>query len=148
MRGDDKDISFEGWVDVRVKIGQNDRSTQINVPFLVTTQKINNRFLGFNAIKHLLQNRTDIEIMFNIIQTAFENVKKSKMKSFVELMQQSESCCSRAPEVKITWKNITIPAGKIMHVNSKSNAGLVKKDRAIIFQSKCTECVELPEGIT
>ena len=81
--------------------------------------------------------------MFSIIQTAFDNVNKSKMKSFVEkLMQQSESCCSRAPEVKIKWKNITI------HVNFKSNVGLVKKDRAIIFQSKCRECVELPVGIT
>ena len=86
--------------------------------------------------------------MFSIIQTAFDNVNKSKMKFFVELMQQSESCCSRAPEVKITWKNITIPAGKIMHVNFKSNVGLVKKDRAIIFQSKCSKCVELPEGLT
>ena len=149
MGGDEKDISFGGWVDVRVKIGQNDRSTQINVPFLVTTQKINNRFLDFNAIKHQLQSRTDIEIMFSIIQTAFDNVNKSKMKSFVEkLMQQSESCCSRAPEVKTKWKNITIPAGKIMHVNFKSNVGLVKKDRAIIFQSKCSKCVELPVGIT
>ena len=40
--------------------------------------------------------------------------------------------------------NITIPAGKIMHVNCRSNVGLVKKERSMIFQSKC---VELPEGI-
>ena len=31
-----------------------------------------------------------------------------------------------------------------MHENCKSNVGLVKKERAIIFQSKC---VELPEGM-
>ena len=30
---DDKDIPFKGWVDMRVKIGQNDSSTEINVPF-------------------------------------------------------------------------------------------------------------------
>ena len=142
--GDDQNIPFEGWVDMKVKIGQHDRSTEINVPFLVTTQKINNTILGFNAIKHLLQSKTDIETMVSILQTAFDIVDKSKMKSFVELIQQSESNCSKAPEVKVKGKNITIPAGKIMHVNCKSNVGLLKKKRAMIFQSKC---VELPEGI-
>ena len=53
-----QDIPFEGWVDMKVKIRQNDRSTEINVPFLVTTQKINNTILEFNAIKHLLQSKT------------------------------------------------------------------------------------------
>ena len=82
---------------MKVKIGQHDRSTEINVPFLVTTQTINNTILEFNAIKHLLQSKTDIETMVSILQTACE-----------------------------------------------SNVGLVKKERAMIFQSKC---VELPEGI-
>ena len=142
--GDDQDIPFEGWVDMKVKIGQNDISTEINIPFLVTTQKIKNTILGFNAIKHLLQSKNDIETMVSILQTAFDNVDKSKMKSFVELIQESESNCSKAPEVKVKGKNITIPAGKIMHGNCKSNVGLVKKERAMIFQSKC---VELPDGI-
>ena len=66
------------------------------------------------------------------------------MKSFVELIQRSESNCSRTPEVRVKGKNINISAGKIMHVNCKSNVGLVKKERAMIFQSKC---IELPEVI-
>ena len=129
---------------MKVKIGQNDRSTEINVPFLVTTQKIKNTILGFNAIKYLLQNKTDIETMVSILQAAFDNVDKSKMKSLVELIQQSESNCSRTPDVKVKGRNITIPAGKIMHVNCNSNVELLKKERAMIFQSKC---VELPNGI-
>ena len=49
------------------------------------------------------------------------------MKYFVELIKQSESNCSRALEVKVKRKNITILAGKIMHENCKSNVELVKK---------------------
>ena len=82
--------------------------------------------------------------MVSILQRVFDNVYKSKTKSFVELIQQSESNCSKAPEVKVKGKNITIPAGNIVYMNCKSNVGLVKKERAMIFQSKC---VELPEGI-
>ena len=129
---------------MKIKIGQNDRSAEINVPFSVTTQKIKNTILGFNAIKNLLQNKTDVETMVSILQAAFDNVDKSKMKSFVELIQQSESNCSRTPEVKVKGRNITIPAGKIMRVNCNSNVGLLKKERAMIFKSKC---VESPEGI-
>ena len=66
------------------------------------------------------------------------------MTSFVELIQQSQSNCGGAPEANVKRQNITIPAGKIMHVNCTSNLGLVKKERATIFQSKC---VETPEGI-
>ena len=33
QQGDEQDIAFEGWVNMKVKIGQNDRSTKFNVPF-------------------------------------------------------------------------------------------------------------------
>ena len=82
--------------------------------------------------------------MVSILQTAFDNVDKSNMKSFVELIQQSDCNCSRTPEIKVKGTNITIPAWKIMHANCKSNVGLVKKERAMIFQSKC---VALTQGI-
>ena len=75
---------------MKVKIGQNDRSTEINVPFLLRIQKINTTILRFKATKHLLQNKTDKETMVSILQTAFDNVDKSKMKFFVDLIQQSE----------------------------------------------------------
>ena len=48
---------------------------------------------------------------------------------FAELIEQIEKNCSTAPEFKVKGKNITIPAGKIMHVNCKSNVRLVKKER-------------------
>ena len=86
--------------------------------------------------------KNDIERMVSILQTAFENGGKSKMKFFVDFIQKNESNCSRASEVKVKWKSIIILAGN-NHVNCKSNAGLVKKWRTI-FQSKFPE---LPEDI-
>ena len=78
-----------------------------------STQKIKKTILRFKAIKHLLQNKTDIETMVSILQTAFDNFDTSKMKSFVELIQQSESNCSRTPGVKVKGRNITIPAERL-----------------------------------
>lgn len=88
-----------------VKIVLNDISTDIDVPFLVVTQKKGNTILRL------------IKTMVGIIQTAFDNIDKCKMKSFLELIQQNESNCSRFSEVKLKGINIAIPDGKIMYVN-------------------------------
>ena len=37
------------------------RSIEINVPFSVTTQKINNMILDFSEIKHLVENKTELK---------------------------------------------------------------------------------------
>ena len=78
---------------MRVKIRKNIRSTEINKSFLVT-QKISEAILGSNAIKYLLQNKTGIKTALSVLQTAFNNVDKSKMKTFVELIQKIENNCS------------------------------------------------------
>ena len=103
---------------------------KVNVPFLVTTQKLNDTILGFNAIKHLVQNRNDTESIVSLFQTVFELVQQSKT-------QDKEA------EVKLKSKDVIIPAGKIVQINWETNVGLEKK-RALIFQQKG---FELPEGI-
>ena len=92
---------FEGCADIRVKIGQNDRSTEINLPFLVITQKINNTISDFKTITHSLQKKTEIKTMVSILQKVFDNVDRSRMKYFVKVLQHSDSNCSRVPEVKV-----------------------------------------------
>ena len=67
QRGDEKDISFERGLDIWVEIGQYSRSTEINLPFSVKTQKMNNTILGFNGIKHLMENKTYIKTMVSIL---------------------------------------------------------------------------------
>ena len=57
--GDEENIPFLGWGDMSVKIERDKKMTEVNVPFLVNTQKLNDTILGFNAIKHLVQNRND-----------------------------------------------------------------------------------------
>ena len=79
QRSDDEDIPFEGWVDMRIKIGQNDRSTDIDLLFLVRPHEL----------KKILT-LVSMQLKFfckSILQTAFDNIDKLKMKSFVELIE-------------------------------------------------------------
>ena len=65
------------------------------------------------------------------------------METFVGLIQQSR-VHHKETEVKVKGKDIIIPAGKIVHINCKTNVCLIEKQRVMIFQQRD---VELPEGI-
>ena len=111
---------------------------EIHVPFLVTTQKLNNTILGFNAVKHLVQNRDDTESIASLFKTVFDEVGRDKMETKERRVQDKET------GVKVKGKDVIIPSGKIVQINCKTNVGLLEKQRAMIFQQKD---VELPEGI-
>ena len=103
---------------------------EVNVPFLVTTQKLNDTILGSNTIKHLVQNRNNTESIVSLFQTVFDEVGGDKMETFVELIKQSK-VQDKETEVKVKGKDVI-------------NVGLIEKQRAIKFQQRD---VELPEGI-
>ena len=42
-----------------VKIEQDKKMAEVNIPFLVITQKLNDIILCFNEVKHLAQNKND-----------------------------------------------------------------------------------------
>ena len=87
--GDEENIPFVGWVDISVKIDRGMKIVEVNVPFLVTKQKLNDTILGFSATEHLIQNKNDTESIVSLFQIVFDEVGTDKMETFVELIQQS-----------------------------------------------------------
>ena len=65
---------------------------EIHVPFLVTTQKLNDTILGFNAVKHLVQNRDDTESIASLFKTVFNEVGRDKMETKERRVQDKENC--------------------------------------------------------
>ena len=51
--GNSSDISFIGWVNLTLKLGDHIDNWELQGPFLVTTDALNNSILCFNAIKEL-----------------------------------------------------------------------------------------------
>ena len=102
---------------------------EVNVPFLVTTQNLNDTILGSNAIKHLVQNRNNTESIVSLFQTVFDEVGRVKMETFVELIKSKVQ--DKETEVKVKGKDVI-------------NVDLIEKERAIIFQQRD---VEQPERI-
>ena len=67
-------------------VGYVKEMAEVNVPFLFTIQKLNNTILGYNSIKHLVQNRNDIESIVSLFQTVFDEFTRDKMETFVEVI--------------------------------------------------------------
>ena len=127
---DEENVPFVGWVEMPVKIEWDKKMAEVNVPFLVTTQNLNDTILGSNAIKHLVQNRNNTESIVSLFQTVFDEVGRVKMETFVELIKQSK-VQDKETEVKVKGKDVI-------------NVDLIEKERAIIFQQRD---VEQPERI-
>ena len=67
-------------------VGYVKKMTEVNASFVVTTQKLNDTILGFNSIKHLVQNRNDTESIVSLFQTVFDEFTRDKMETFVEVI--------------------------------------------------------------
>ena len=52
--GNSHDIPFRAFVKLPITLGEDQSLQKLNVPFLVTTKRLNQNILGFNAIKMLV----------------------------------------------------------------------------------------------
>ena len=61
--GNSHDIPFRGFVQLSVTLGEHQSLQTLNVPFLVTTERLNQTILGFNAIKMLVQLNDNLALL-------------------------------------------------------------------------------------
>jgi len=141
--GNSDRIPFVGWVGLNIKFGDLKASAEITVPFLVTTDKLNNTILGFNAIASLVQSTGNSDILVQALTAAFKHSSGSKVKSFVQLVQ-SFTPEDEEVDVKVRGDHVIVPPNKIMHLSCKANIGVIEERRPMMFEG---DTVNAPEGI-
>ena len=142
--GNSNEIPFVGWVNLEVRLGSGESTSKVQVPFLVTTESLNNTILGFNAIKLLAQSNHSLECLLEIFKEALNVDNSEKVQAFVQLIQHPEDHDVGDVQVKIKGKDIVIPAGKIMNVSCKARVGLIVEKRPMMFHGSD---LDVPEGI-
>ena len=142
--GNSNEIPFVGWVNLEVRLGSGESTSKVQVPFLVTTESLNNTILGFNAIKLLAQSNHSLECLLEIFKEALNVDNSEKVQAFVQLIQHPEDHDVGDVQVKIKGKDIVIPAGKIMNVSCKARVGLIVEKRPMMFHGSD---LDVSEGI-
>ena len=142
--GNNADIPFTGFVTLNVCFKSGEHNKTIAVPFLVTTDKLNNPILGFNAIKHLSSSAPDKSILIELFKTSFKGKTMDQLQTFVHLIQSADDDTDGEEVVRVKGKDFILPPGRLVQVSCKTNVGRVNAERPMMFHQGE---VELPEGL-
>ena len=114
-------IPFSKYTVVHLCIGEGKDKCHLDVPFLITTDQINNPILGFNAIKHIAQT-TDDKLLIKLFQTSFDQTDVNRIQAFVNLLKTPDSV---EATVKVKGKNTVVllkyPVKLILETSHKHN---------------------------
>ena len=141
--GNSHDIPFRGFVELSVTLGEHQSLQKLNVPFLVTTERLNQTIPGFNAVKMLVQLNDSLELLHEMIyQSVGNECSQDNVRTFVDLVQRSKE--QENIEVKVKGKDIVIPADKLSQDHCKADVGYIDEVMAMMVKSSGEET---PEGL-
>ena len=141
--GNSSDIPFRSFVEFSVALGEHQSLKKLNVPFLVTTERLSQTILGFNAIKMLVQLNDNLELLHEMIyQSVGINCRQDNVRAFVDLIQGSKE--QENIEVKVKGKDIVIPADKLLKVHFNADVGYIDEVRPMMFNSSSEQT---PNGL-
>ena len=138
------EISFLGWIDIKFELSDESSSTveELQVPFLVIKEPLDNPILGFNFIKVLVDNTSNDNALINSVQSNLKNIKSNNIKAPVNLISQStdydEFLVQSMPSITI------VPTRKLINIQCKVNLGNINNKIPMLFER---EKIELPEGL-
>ena len=114
----------------------------MQVPFLVIKEPLDNPILGFNAIKVLVNNTSNVNALINSLPNNVGNIKSNNIKTLVNFISQStdhdEFLARSMPSTTI------VPAGKFINIQCKVNLSNTNNRIPMLLE---TEEIELPEGL-
>ena len=139
--GNQADIPFNSFTVMKLNVGDEGVHCHVDVPFLITTDHIHHPIVGFNAIRHIAKESSDVNFLNRLFEKAFNNTNISKIEAFVNLIQSQEQ---QKVVVKIKGKDCITSPGRIVQVACKTNVGCLTSPQPMIFQQGE---VELPEGL-
>ena len=120
-------IPYTEWIDICLTFGSEQRkSTEINVPFLVTEANIDYPIAGYNVIVEVINNGSDvIGSLSDLMKDSFRSSKDEDVKQFANFIQTQEP--SEICSLKSSKEDILIPSGKSVKVSCRANTGELDK---------------------
>ena len=121
--GNNIEIPFPGWTDIKFELLDESTITveELQVPFIVIKEPLDNLILGFSAIKALVSNASNENALFNSLQSNVKNINSNNIKALVNIISKSagheEFLVHSMPSTTI------VPAGKLINIQCKVNLG-------------------------
>lgn len=140
------DIPYCGWVEIGVRL-TNENEAEITVPFLVTTENIEQPIIGFNVIELMVKNteENDGDTLLGKMMESFRLSKGGDMQALISLIRttNSDDFCV----VKSTKKTHVVPAGQTVRLPCRANTGPIHSKTPVILEPDELATCTWPTGL-
>ena len=127
-------IQLDGFVEITFAFLSKDEDFCIKVPFLVTSEDIDQTIIGFNVIFELIRRCNSQEtnhLFLKRLTSSFVSAEENEVKSLVNLVQESRG--GDLCDVKTVKKDFVVPKGMSPRVPCRVSPGPVTKLTPVIF---------------
>ena len=117
---------------VLLKFALPDTKTEFTVPFIVSTQNINNPIIGYNTIEYLVVNCTEKHLLPPVLKEALPTVTLKGAENMINLIQEKAKTPDLLGDVKVAQLSI-IPANSRYRLKCKSKVHVEEREKSILF---------------
>ena len=104
---------------------------QIKVPFLITSESVEDPFFGHNLIEHLITSTNDPNI-FDTLMSAFPHIPSERSETVPSIIIKLAEVPDLLGDVKVIKRTI-IPSNSIVKVKCKTNIDFETEEKSVIF---------------
>ena len=132
------EIPYEGWIEVSFKLMTSDDKHGMSVAFLISTEAMDHRIIGYNVIEEIMTNPVSEspnnyqKTLVNALNSSLPNAKQENVKALIGLIRTntpSELC-----SVKVTKRDVVVPKNETMAVTCSVNTGPVESRLPVLFE--------------
>ena len=137
--GNGNTIPYVGWCNVDIQL--DTAGSKIQVPFVITSETLQEPIVGYNAIK-LLVSQDDATRLVRALKDT-PGTCQSSMAALVSTLKEADIM---DVEAKVRGKDLTLPAGRIVSVPCKARIGHLCTRQPFLFE-RGEVSTSLPEGV-
>ena len=132
------EIPYEGWIEVSFKLMTSDDKHGMSVSFLISTEAMDHRIIGYNVIEEIMTNPVSEspnnyeKTLVNALNSSLPNAKQESVKALIGLIRTntpSELC-----SVKVTKRDVVVPKNETVAVTCSVNTGPVESRLPVLFE--------------
>jgi hypothetical protein len=131
-------IPYNGWVGINFRLLDKETS-EISVPFLVTSEEMNSPIIGYNVIELFVKDNKPEQVL-PAATKSFKNTDINALINFIR-SDPSESLCA----VRTSKRNVVISKGQSVNVACRANTGPVERNSPVLFEPD--EQAQWPSGL-
>ena len=120
------EMPFSGWVEIELMV---EPEVVLRVPFLVTNGTLTDPIIGNNVIETIIETFPNADVLSKLLPGVHPDRIKKIINAIKETAAATDVC-----SVSMLKKDVIIPAGEVVKLSCKADAGYFEKRTPLLFE--------------